>query len=654
MTPARPHVAALDGVRGVAVAAVVAYHLRPEWVPGGFLGVDLFFVLSGYLITSLLLDEHARSGHIDLLGFAGRRLRRLLPAVLVVVVVATAYVAATGEYGEIERARRHALATLGYAANWVFIADGDSYFADVAGPSYFRHMWSLAIEEQFYLLWPGLVWLALRFGGRRGVGAVAALVAAASVGWMLVLHDGGDPSRVYFGTDTRIFEPLIGALVAVRLPLHAPKPSLLSRAAIAGGLGWLVAVFVVDDQWTGFYEGGAAVLAGLAVLTVVGATRPGIVTNVLAWPPLVALGAISYAVYLWHWPLLLMLRREGLDGFTLDAAVVAATLVVSVLSLRLVESPVRTSPWLRGWRPVGAGSVAIVAVAVVVMVSTQTTVPADAVTADEAIASVTERAVVAPPARPETATSTPPGSVRQMTVVLVGDSAAWTLGGGVLDLDTNHGPYVSPFDPDRIALVNLARKGYRLVPGSTVDLDQERERPPDDLVSEAWWRDTVRTVRPDLVVALFGMSDLQSRVIDGVPVEFGTPEFDEATRAAAVELLGDLADVAPVVILTTPPLIGDDMPVPVMAEFFDRHSAERARLFNALLAEIADRDPRFTLVDFASRLCPGTAGEGLVDGCIVDAHGAPVRHDGVHFTAAGAERAAGILTPLLLDQRGSG
>ena len=424
MTPARPHVAALDGVRGVAVAAVVAYHLRPEWVPGGFLGVDLFFVLSGYLITSLLLDEHARSGHIDLLGFAGRRLRRLLPAVLVVVVVATAYVAATGEYGEIERARRHALATLGYAANWVFIADGDSYFADVAGPSYFRHMWSLAIEEQFYLLWPGLVWLALRIGGRRGVGAVAALVAAASVGWMLVLHDGGDPSRVYFGTDTRIFEPLIGALVAVRLPLHAPKPSLLSRAAIAGGLGWLVAVFVVDDQWTGFYEGGAAVLAGLAVLTVVGATRPGIVTNVLAWPPLVALGAISYAVYLWHWPLLLMLRREGLDGFTLDAAVVAATLVVSVLSLRLVESPVRTSPWLRGWRPVGAGSVAIVAVAVVVMVSTPTTVPADAGTTDEAIASVTERAVVAPPARPETATSTPPGSVRQMTVVLVGDSAA--------------------------------------------------------------------------------------------------------------------------------------------------------------------------------------------------------------------------------------
>ena len=146
MTPARPHVAALDGVRGVAVAAVVAYHLRPEWVPGGFLGVDLFFVLSGYLITSLLLDEHARSGHIDLLGFAGRRLRRLLPAVLVVVVVATAYVAATGEYGEIERARRHALATLGYAANWVFIADGDSYFADVAGPSYFRPMWSPVIE----------------------------------------------------------------------------------------------------------------------------------------------------------------------------------------------------------------------------------------------------------------------------------------------------------------------------------------------------------------------------------------------------------------------------------------------------------------------------------------------------------------------------
>ncbi|MEZ5245002.1 MAG: acyltransferase family protein [Acidimicrobiales bacterium] len=649
----RSHVAALDGLRGVAVATVVAYHLRPDWVPGGFLGVDLFFVLSGYLITSLLLDEHARNGRIDLLAFAGRRLRRLLPAVLVVVVVATAYVAATGEFGEVERARRHALATLGYVANWVFIADGDSYFADIAGPSYFRHMWSLAIEEQFYLLWPGLVWLAIRAGGRRGVAVVAAAVAAASLGWMLVLHDGGDPSRVYFGTDTRIFEPLIGALVAVRMPLRAPKPVLASRAAIAGGLAWLVAVFVIDDRWTGFYEGGAAALAGLAVLTVVGATRPGIVANVLGWRPLVALGAISYAVYLWHWPLLLILRREGLEGVTLDVAVVAATLVISTLSLHLVESPVRSGAWLRGWRPVGVGSAAIAAVAFVVVVLTPTAVPADAVTADEVIASVTDRPVVSPPALPETETTTPPEPVGPMTVVLVGDSAAWTLGGGVLDLDTSHGPYVSPFDPDEIVLVNLARKGYRLVPGSTVDFDQERVRPPDDLVSEEWWRETVRTVRPDLVVALFGMSDLQSRVIDGVSVPFGSPEFADATRTAAAALLGDLADVAPVVILTTPPLIGDDMPVPVMAEFFDRYSSERATAFNRLLADIADSDPRFTLVDFASPLCPGSEGDGFVNGCVVDADGDPIRHDGVHFTTPGAERAAEILAPLLLDQRGS-
>jgi len=155
--PGPGHVPALDGLRGVAVAVVVAYHLRPDWVPGGFLGVDLFFVLSGYLITSLLLAERARHGHIDLRSFAARRLRRLTPAVVLVVLATVAFTVAVGDAGEIDRIRRHAVGTLAYVANWVFIADGDSYFADISGPSPLRHAWSLAIEEQFYLVWPAAV-----------------------------------------------------------------------------------------------------------------------------------------------------------------------------------------------------------------------------------------------------------------------------------------------------------------------------------------------------------------------------------------------------------------------------------------------------------------------------------------------------------------
>ena len=237
----KQHVAALDGLRGLAVAAVVAYHIAPGWVPGGFLGVDLFFVLSGYLITSLLLEERERTGRIDLLAFAGRRMRRLLPAVLLVVIAVSGYMAVDGQLGEIERARRHALGTLGYIANWIFIADGDSYFADVSGPSMFRHVWSLAIEEQFYVLWPLTFFVVFRVAGRRGVGIVGTVLAAASMGLMMARFDGGDPSRVYFGTDTRIFEPLIGAIGATVLPLRGAKPAWVAPAGLAlpPSAGWV-------------------------------------------------------------------------------------------------------------------------------------------------------------------------------------------------------------------------------------------------------------------------------------------------------------------------------------------------------------------------------------------------------------------------------
>ncbi len=238
----------------MAVAVVVAYHLRPQWVPGGYLGVDLFFVLSGYLITSLLLAERERTGRLDLLAFAGRRLRRLLPAVVLAVA---GWAAVDGDLGELERVRRHALGTLAYVANWLFIADGDSYFADIAGPSPLRHVWSPAIEEQFYLLWPLTVMVLGRLGGRRAVGYGAVAVALVSAVWMAVLADGGDPSRVYFGTDTRIFEPLLGAVAAVLAPLGSRRSPQWGKVGLVAALGWLAVVALVDDTWSGFYERGS-------------------------------------------------------------------------------------------------------------------------------------------------------------------------------------------------------------------------------------------------------------------------------------------------------------------------------------------------------------------------------------------------------------
>lgn len=637
----RTHVAALDGLRGVAVAAVVAYHVRPDWVPGGFLGVDLFFVLSGYLITSLLLEEHERAGRVDLLAFAGRRLRRLLPAVLVVVMATAVYVNARGDFGEIERMRRHGLATIGYVANWLFILDGDSYFADVVGPSMLRHVWSLAIEEQFYLLWPLATWAALRLAGRRGVAAVALGVGTVSVVLMALWFEAADPSRVYFGTDTRIFEPLVGAAVAAVLPLRAAKPSVIVRFGGGAAAVWLAAVLLVDDRWDGFYRGGALAIAGVVAVVLVAATVDGRLARLLAWRPLVALGAISYGVYLWHWPLLIGARREGWTGPWADALVVVATLVVSAASHRLVETPIRRSTRLVAWRPVvvAVGAMAVFAVAVVGL--TRTTIPAEAVSVDEAIEDAIEGS------RPGGPTEGPADAIaahEPLVVVLIGDSSAWTLGGGLVSWGLNHGPYDSPFDPDRIELVNLARKGYRLVPGATTDFGEARERPFVDRDDEAWWRETVASVQPNLVVALFGLSDLQSRVVDGTVVDFESAAFADLLEQSADELLGDLAASAPVVVLTSPPLIGAHMPQPVMSAFFDEFSAARAERLNALLQEVARDHPRISMFAFAEALCPG---DGPDHGCLLADDGQPARHDGVHFTEPGARLAAALLTDAL-------
>ena len=632
----RSHVAALDGLRGIAVAAVVGYHVWPEQVPGGYLGVDLFFVLSGYLITSLLLEEYGREGRVDLLAFAGRRLRRLLPAVLMVVIAASAYVGARGDFGEIERIRRHGLATIGYVANWLFIVDGDSYFADVVGPSMLRHVWSLAIEEQFYLFWPLVTWAALRLAGRRGVATAALGLGAVSAVLMAVWFDAADPSRAYFGTDTRIFEPLIGAAAATRLPLRSVKPAAVTRLGGAAGLAWLVTVLAVDDRWHGFYRGGAVLLSVLVAVVVVAAAAEGRLARVLGWRPLVGLGAISYGVYLWHWPVLIAARREGWTSPTDEALVVLATLLLSIVSYRLVEMPIRRSRSLVGWRPVAVALASMAVFAGAVLGLTRTTVPAEAVTVDEAIAAAAGGSDPVDPG------GGPAGDEEPLVVVLIGDSSAWTMGGGLVSWGLNHGPYDSPFDPDRIELINLARKGYRLVSGATIDFGEARARPDVDLTDEAWWRATVAAVEPDLVVALFGLSDLQSREIDGAVVDFDSAEFAVRFDEAATTLLGDLAATAPVVALTSPPLIGEHMPVPVMAEFFDDYSAARAERLNALLSEVVAGDPRMSMVDFAGALCPG--GDAPDGGCLLADDGQPARHDGVHFTEAGARLAAELLT----------
>ncbi len=362
------HRPALDGVRGLAVAAVIAFHLGYVWAPGGFLGVDLFFVLSGYLITSLLLTEHARTGRVDLTRFWTRRARRLLPALALVITAVIVMVPASTTPDERGMIRDDTLATLVYGANWRFAATGEAYFAQFPDPSPLRHMWSLAVEEQFYLFWPlvviGLLALAGRRRARSQAGPLLLTCAAGVVGSAFVLavlyQPGGDPSRAYYGTDSRVHQLLVGALLATVLRRFATRRT--ESTARAGR--WLtpvsalllVACFATLDSHEGAYYRGGSLLVAVAAAGLVLALEWAPATTLaraLSVRPLRYVGQLSYGLYLWHWPVLIWISPPGYTGASIgmDAARLAVTFALASASYHLVEQPIRHGrPLLRGLR----------------------------------------------------------------------------------------------------------------------------------------------------------------------------------------------------------------------------------------------------------------------------------------------------------------
>jgi len=365
--PRLPHVPALDGLRALAVAAVFAYHAGIGWARGGFLGVDVFFVLSGYLITGLLLTDYRRTGGLRLLRFWRRRARRLLPALFLLLVgVSLAVPLLASDQGF--RLRADVLAALGYVSNWRLIFEHQSYFQSLGRPPLLQHLWSLAVEEQFYLLWPVALALLLRWREpRRLAGPILGLAAASAV-LMAVLHDPtGDPSRVYYGTDTRVAGILVGAALAC-VPIRwrtRPGPMatggrlVLEASGVAALWGLWLCLSRVDQFDPRLYRGGflgAAVLAGIAIVV---ATHPrSWVAAALGLRPLVWLGRRSYAIYLWFWPVLMLTRPHSdvpLRGTPLLALRMAITLALATASYRWVEKPVREGALGRAWADVRSG-----------------------------------------------------------------------------------------------------------------------------------------------------------------------------------------------------------------------------------------------------------------------------------------------------------
>jgi peptidoglycan/LPS O-acetylase OafA/YrhL len=346
------HVRALDGMRAIAVLLVIAFHVRLPGFRAGFVGVDIFFVLSGFLITSLLLEEIRRTGRVSLSAFWARRARRLLPALVLVLLTVGVVTALTATYTERASMRGDLLATTGYVANWRFVQTS-TYFADIGVDSPLEHTWSLAIEEQFYLLWPLLVFgvAAVGLRPRTAVGSLAVVGVGVSVGLLAMLWAPGHVERAYMGTDARLFEPLLGAAGAALVASPRGRARLERHGTwvlAAGAASLLIGLLTIAPGARGYFFGGALLVSvgTLAIVAPLWVGAGGVVAGwTLSWRPLVWIGVVSYGAYLWHWPVTLWLgvREPGVEDLILrQAAAVALTFGLAALSFALVEKPIRS------------------------------------------------------------------------------------------------------------------------------------------------------------------------------------------------------------------------------------------------------------------------------------------------------------------------
>ena len=628
---------ALDGLRAAAVAAVLLYHGNVAWARGGYLGVDAFFVLSGFLITSLLLVEWQTTGGIALPQFWRRRARRLLPALFLVLGAVALFAAIWAPADMLQRLRGDAFATIGYVANWRFMAAGQSYFAQFASPSPLQHMWSLAIEEQFYLVWPPAFLLLLRLtrGSRPALFGITAALATGSALLMAALFTpGADPSRVYYGTDTRAQSLLIGAALALLLEHRRVGTNPIGRrflhaTAMGAALLLLWAWARTPDDATWLYRGGLVVTALLVAVVIASVTAetPGPVGRLLSLRPVRWIGLISYGLYLWHWPVYVALSggRTGLDGPALLAVRLACTVAIATASYYLVELPIRRGA-LRGWRvrvltPATAVIVGAAFIAVTTSIPVTGLSPAAAnAKAGTAPALATQGSAPPPPA---------PGVVRG---VLIGDSVAFTLGVGF-----------EQAEPPTLEVKNAGVLGCGVIRG---DADIGGTWEPNADKCDHWsdtWPEIIRSEQAQVVVGFWGAWDMFDRRVSGQVMRWGTPELDQFLTGELDHALGVLTATGVRVVLLTAPYFEP----PDLANRVDRYQSlfEKPRVdhWNDLLRSVAQAHPEaVSVIDLHAYLDPNGDAVNSIAG--VD----DLRTDGIHFTPQGADVVARWLSPRIV------
>ncbi|HZQ32662.1 MAG TPA: acyltransferase family protein [Mycobacterium sp.] len=641
----RRGIPSLDGIRAVAVALVLVSHGGIPGMQGGFIGVDVFFVLSGFLITSLLLDELAYTGRMDLLAFWRRRAKRLLPA-LVVMVLAVAAVVEWFPPDAVERLRDDAVAAFVWLANWNFIERKTDYFTEGGTPSPLQHTWSLGVEEQYYIVWPialigvaALIAVAARRRRRLvmhntvhlAVFGVAVAGAAASAVAAVVMTSDASLNRVYFGTDTRAQALLVGAAASALLVRNWPALTagcpvirsawaiwaarILPLVGLAGlGVGAHFATGSVGDFRHGMLILVAA--AAVAVIAPVALDQRSPVARLLAWRPLVGLGAISYGVYLWHWPVFLVLNgeRTGWSGPSLFAVRCGATVALATVSWWMIEQPVRR------WRPLRvpllplAGATVATAIAVTVAVVPATPPDATDVSTAAAVSDPLERPVVV--AQPDSRTG--------QVVSVFGDSVGWTL--------MRYLPATPGF-----TFVNHTLIGCGIVRGGPYRYSAEKGDPKPEC--DSWpdrWAGQIANDRPDVALLVVGRWETIDRMHDGRWTHVGDPAFDAYLTGELRQALNILGSTGARVVVTTEPY--NRRAEKPDGSLYPEDQPDRIDRWNTLVRNVVGQYPRAALLDLNKKLCPGGAYTSKVDGI-------KMRSDGVHPTGDAVK----WLTPWLLQ-----
>ncbi len=632
----------LDGIRGAAVAAVVAYHVGFGWMVGGYLGVSTFFTLSGFLITSLLLNESRREGRISLGDFWGRRFRRLLPAsLLTLALIATLFARLVADADQRQALRGGVLSSLFNVANWHAILNGPKYGDFTVSPSPVVHFWSLSIEEQFYVFFPLLMILLWKVAkGRRDV-LGALFVGLTAVSTLLPWVFSMSTNRAYLGSDTRAAEMFIGGALAVVLSYESVRRRIVLRYRPRTGLLFFAGVSVVvqlylwvtveqSSPW--LYRGGLLLYALMTCVIIAGAALPvGPLSAVMSTPPLRWLGTRSYGIYLFHWPLLLTARHlwPSWERPAQGGVAVAVTLVAAELSYRYVEQPVRLGRWPakgHGLRAVRYTAVGIVAVAVLACLPLPVDKSKLSTDFEAALQDFNRRRppVTTSEPKPEdsgsvhstqTTVPTPPDVAR---IATFGDSTALLSGLG-LALSNQRGSVTNLVDSGGDVALGCGVSRF-----ATVRLQATAPPTEECLTWEPRWSGVVTQTKPDIAQLITGAWELPDAQLPGTGdwTSIGSPAADAFIESELNTAVDTLASGGALVLVYLWPAYApwaDDHGLDAIAA---QQRPERMERLHALINQVAAAHPETVrVIDLSEYLGP----ERMADQTI--------RPDGLHIPA---------------------